>query len=311
MDDESIIGRGIRRGPDSLRTDYGSQPRSRVRHNQGMRRRTLLSLAGAAALAAEARPAERKGRLKQGVARWCFPMWSVEELCQRAVKLGIEGIDLVGPEDWPVVKKYGLVPSMMLPGGGTIPDGLNRRENHDAIERQLREGIEKAALAGVPNIITFSGSRRGLPDREGIENCAAGLNRIKAFAEERGVTVCLELLNSKVDHKDYQCDHTAWGVEVCKRVGSPRVRLLYDIYHMQIMEGDVIRTIRENIEWIAHFHTGGVPGRHEFDGTQELNYRAVAQAIADLKFQGFLSHEFVPARDPLESLGQAVEICGV
>jgi hydroxypyruvate isomerase len=247
----------------------------------------LLSLAGAAALAEEARPAERKGRLKQGVARWCFPMWSVEELCQRAVKLGIEGVDLVGPEDWPVVKKYGLVPSMMLPGGGTIPDGLNRRENHDAIERQLREGIEKAALAGVPNIITFSGSRRGLPDREGIENCAAGLNRIKAFAEERGVTVCLELLNSKVDHKDYQCDHTAWGVEVCKR------------------------TIRENIEWIAHFHTGGVPGRHEIDGTQELNYRAVAQAIADLKFQGFLSHEFVPARDPLESLGQAVEICGV
>jgi hydroxypyruvate isomerase len=235
----------------------------------------------------------------------------VEELAERAAKLGIEGIDLVGPEDWPAVKKFGLVPSMMMPGGGTIPDGLNRRENHDAIERQLREGIAKAAAAGVPNIITFSGNRRGLPDAEGIENCAAGLDRIRAFAEEKGVTVCLELLNSKIDHKDYQCDHTAWGVEVCRRVNSARVKLLYDIYHMQIMEGDVIRTIRENIRWIGHFHTGGVPGRHEIDGTQELNYRAVAQAITDLEFHGFVSHEFVPVRDPLESLRQAVEICEV
>jgi hydroxypyruvate isomerase len=276
-----------------------------------MQRRTFLSVAGAGALAAQALPAAREGRLRQGVARWCFPQWSVEELAERAAKLGIEGIDLVGPEDWPAVKKYGLVPSMMMPGGGTILDGLNRGENHDAIERQLREGIAKAAAAGAPNIITFSGNRRGLPDAEGIGNCVAGLDRIKAFAEEKGVTVCLELLNSKIDHHDYQCDHTAWGVEVCRRVNSPRVKLLYDIYHMQIMEGDVIRTIRENIRWIAHFHTGGVPGRHEIDGTQELNYRAVAQAIADLDFPGFVSHEFLPVRDPLESLRQAVEICGV
>jgi hydroxypyruvate isomerase len=200
---------------------------------------------------------------------------------------------------------------MLLPGGGTIPDGLNRKENHEAIERQLREGIAKAAVGGVPNIITFSGSRRGLPDAEGIENSVAGLDRIKAFAEEKGVTVCLELLNSKIDHHDYQCDHTAWGAEVCRRVNSPRVKLLYDIYHMQIMEGDVIRTIRENIKWIGHFHTGGVPGRHEIDGTQELNYRAIAQAIADLDFPGFLSHEFIPTKDPLESLRAAVEICAV
>jgi hydroxypyruvate isomerase len=282
-----------------------------MRHNLRMWRRTFLSAAGGGALAAQVHPAARKGRLKQGVARWCFPKWSVEELAERAARLGIEGIDLVGPDDWPAVKKYGLVPSMMMPGGGTIPDGLNRRENHDGIELQLREGIAKAAAAGVPNIITFSGNRRGLPDSDGTENCVTGLNRIKAFAEEKGVTVCLELLNSKIDHHDYQCDHTVWGAEVCKRVNSPRVKLLYDIYHMQIMEGDVIRTIRENIRWIAHFHTGGVPGRNEIDATQELNYRAVAQAIADLDFQGFVSHEFLPTRDPLESLRQAVEICGV
>jgi hydroxypyruvate isomerase len=276
-----------------------------------MRRRTFLSVAGAGALAAQTRTAPDRGRLKQGVARWCFSQWSVDELAERAAKIGIRGIDLVGPEDWPAVKKNGLVPSMMMPGGGTIPDGLNRRENHDAIERQLREGIAKAAAAGVPNIITFSGNRRGLPDQEGIANCVAGLDRIKAFAEQNAVTVCMELLNSKIDHKDYQCDHTTWGVEVCRRVNSPRVKLLYDIYHMQIMEGDVIRTIRDNIRWIGHFHTGGVPGRHEIDATQELNYRAVAQAIADLGFEGFVSHEFRPTRDPLESLRQAVEICQV
>jgi hydroxypyruvate isomerase len=232
-------------------------------------------------------------------------------LCANAVKIGIQGIDLVGPEDWPTVKKYGLIPSMLMPGGGTIPDGLNRRENHDAIEQQFRSGIDKAATAGVPNIITFSGNRRGLPDQEGLENCVVGLNRIKTLAEEKGVTVCLELLNSKVDHKDYQCDHTAWGVDICKRVNSPRVKLLYDIYHMDIMEGDLIRTIRNNIQWIGHFHTGGNPGRHELDDSQEINYRAVAQAIADLNFQGFFSHEFVPVRDPLQSLRDAVELCTV
>lgn len=282
-----------------------------------MQRRTFLSsigvgAAGAAALsAAQTQTAATGGRLKQGVARWCFQKWSLDELCGNAAKIGIRGIDLVGPEDWPVVKKHGLVPSMMMPGGGTIPDGLNRKENHDKIEQQLRDGIGKAAAAGVPNIITFSGNRRGLPDQEGIENCVLGLNRIKAFAEEKGVTVCVELLNSKVDHKDYQCDHTAWGAEVCKRVNSPRVKLLYDIYHMDIMEGDLIRTIRNNIQWIGHFHTGGNPGRNEIDNTQETNYHAVAQAIADLKFDGFFSHEFIPKRDPLTSLREAVEICTV
>jgi hydroxypyruvate isomerase len=281
-----------------------------------MRRRTFLSAVGvgalgAAPLAAASQAAAHKGRLKQGVARWCFQKWSLDDLCSRAAKLGIQGIDLVPPEDWATVKKYGLVPSMMMPGGGTIPDGLNRKENHEKIEQQLREGIAKAAAAGVPNIITFSGNRRGLSDQEGLENCVAGLNRIKPYAEEKGVTVCLELLNSKVDHKDYQCDHTAWGAGVCQKVNSPRVKLLYDIYHMQIMEGDIIRTVRENIRWIGHFHTGGNPGRNEIDAGQELNYHAIAQAIADLKFDGFVSHEFIPKRDPLASLREAVEICTV
>jgi hydroxypyruvate isomerase len=225
--------------------------------------------------------------------------------------MGLAAVDLVAPEDAPTLKKYGLVPAMILPGGGTIPDGLNRRENHARIEDELRQRIPQAAAVGAPNIITFSGNRRGLADEQGLENCAIGLNRVKRIGEDHGVTICLELLNSKVDHKDYQCDHTAWGVELMKRVDSPRVKLLYDIYHMQIMEGDILRTIRENIRYIAHFHTGGVPGRHELDDTQELNWRTVARAIADLGFPGYVAHEFVPVHDPLVSLRQAVELCTV
>jgi hydroxypyruvate isomerase len=274
-----------------------------------MHRRAFLAGIGAAGLAA-GQTAPSKGRLKQGVARWCFNKWSLDELCANAAKIGIRGIDLVGAEDWPTVKKYGLVPSM-TPGAGTIPDGFNRTENHAKLIAEMRENIGKAAAAGVPNVITFSGNRRGLADDKGLDNCVAGLNQVKAFAEDKGVTVCLELLNSKVNHKDYQCDHTAWGVEVMKRVGSPRVKLLYDIYHMQIMEGDIIRTIRDNIQYIGHFHTGGNPGRHEIDNTQELNYRPIAQAIADLNYTGYFSHEFQPLRDPLASLEQAVELCTV
>ncbi len=269
-----------------------------------------IGAAGAGGLGASQQAPAGKGRLKQGVAQWCFNKWTLDELCANAARLGILGIDLVGPKDWPVLKKHGLVASM-APGGGSIPDGLNRKEFHEKIIADMRENIAKAAEAGVPNVITFSGNRRGMSDQEGLENCVIGLNRIKAYAEEKGVTVNLELLNSKVNHKDYMADHTAWGVEVCKRVNSPRVKLLYDIYHMQIMEGDVIRTIRESIQWIGHFHTGGNPGRNEIDGAQELNYRAIAQAIADLNYTGYFAHEFTPKRDPLESLRQAVEICTV
>jgi len=224
--------------------------------------------------------------------------------------MGISGIDLVEPADWPTVRKYGLVPTITQ-GEARIPDGWNRRESHARLEAEIRARIARAAAAKVPNVITFSGNRQGMSDEEGKENCAIGLRRIAKFAEDNGVTVCLELLNSKVNHKDYQCDHTAWGVDVIRAVDSPRVKLLYDIYHMQIMEGDIIRTIRDNFQYIAHFHTGGVPGRHELDDTQELQWRTIAKAIADLNFQGYFAHEFVPLRDPIASLRQAVELCAV
>ena len=276
-----------------------------------MTRRGLLGAAAAAALQTPALPAaDSGGRLKQSAARWCYSKMSLDDLCANAAKIGLKGIDLVNHEEWDTVRKHGLTPAM-TPGAGTIPDAWNRKENHDRLEKEMRENIARATAAKVPNVITFSGNRKGMPDDEAKDNCVAGLNRVKRVAEEANVMVCLELLNSKVNHKDYQCDHTAWGVEVVKRVDSPKVKLLYDIYHMQIMEGDIIRTIRDNIQYIAHFHTGGVPGRHELDNTQELNWRAVATAIADLNFQGFIAHEFVPVRDPMQSLAQAYDLCKV
>lgn len=279
-----------------------------------MTRRSFLPAAGAALAAAppsQAQSVQRKGRLKQSVTRGCFGKgMPLAEMCRNAARLGIKGFDLIGPEDWPVLKEHGLVPTM-VPGGSTIRDGINRIENHARIEPLHREAIEKTAAAGAPNVIILSGERKGISDEEGIENSVRFLNKVKALAEDKGVTICLELLNSKVNHPDYQCDHTSWGVEVCKRVNSPRVKLLYDIYHMQIMEGDIIRTIRENIQYIAHFHTAGVPGRHEIDDRQELNYRPVAQAIVDAGFTGYLAHEYSPTRDPLRSLEEAIETCDV
>ncbi len=247
---------------------------------------------------------------KQAVARWCYQNIPLDDFARAIAEMGIKGMDLVGPEDWPTLNKHGLVCSITS-GGGTIADGLNRTENHDRIERELRENIPRAASAGVPNVITFSGNRRGLSDQEGLENCVIGLNRVKGLAERHGVTICLELLNSKVDHKDYQCDHTAWGAAVVRKVGSPRVKLLYDIYHMQIMEGDIIATIQSNKEWIGHYHTGGVPGRHEIDSSQELNYPAIMRAVVASGFAGFVAHEFVPKGDPLASLREAVRLCAV
>jgi hydroxypyruvate isomerase len=269
-------------------------------------------LAGAAAQ--EPAPVQRKGRLKQCVTSGVFGKGrTLEENARDAARLGAKGFDLIGPKDWPTLKKYGLIPTMVLGFGGTIPDALNRKENHDRIEASMREGIDICAKEKAPNLITFSGNRRGMSDAEGMDNCALFLNKIKAQAEDKGVTICIELLNSKVNHKDYMCDHASWGVELMKRVGSPRVRLLYDIYHMQIMDGDIARTIRDNIQYIAHFHTGGNPGRHEIDETQELNYHFVAQAIADAGFTGYIAHEYSPAqgRDPIQSLEQAMKICEV
>ncbi len=276
-----------------------------------MTRRVLVGAALAVSVdSATATPPAASGRLKQSAARWCYRKMELDELCQNAARIGLAGLDLVNHDEWPTLRKHGLVPAM-TPGAGTIGDGWNRTESHERLEKEMRENIQLASAAKVPNVITFSGNRRGMPDEQAKDNCTAGLNRVKKLAEDQNVTICLELLNSKVDHKDYQCDHTAWGVDVVSRVNSPRVKLLYDIYHMQIMEGDIVRTIQANIQHIAHFHTGGVPGRHELDNTQEVNWRAVAKAIADLNFPGFIAHEFLPVRDPLQSLAQAYEIFNV
>jgi len=284
--------------------------------NRVNRRSALKSaaVAGVAALARPALPAPAGGRLKQGVSLWTYQKWfDLDGVCKEAVRIGLKGIDLVTPDQYATVQKYGLIPSMTSgTAPNTIPIGLNRLENHDKVLESLKSDITLAAAAKAPNAIIFSGNRKGMPDGEGMANCAIGLNKIKGYAEEKGVTVNLELLNSKVNHKDYMADHCAWGVELMKRVGSPRVKLLYDIYHMQIMEGDIIRNIRDNYAYLGHFHTGGVPDRHELNDKQELNWHAIATAIADLGYQGYFAHEFVPvAKDPLKSLEEAYEICKV
>ena len=255
--------------------------------------------------------AVRNGRLRQSVSRWCYESIPLPEFCRAVAALGMTAIDLLEEPEWTVVRDHGLICSMGYGGGGTIENGLNVRANHDTVVRNFEKSLPKAAALGVPNIITFFGNRRGMSDGEASDNCIAALNRIKPIAESTGVMVCVELLNSKVDHKDYQGDRTPFGVQIVKAVDSPRVKLLYDIYHMQIMEGDLIRTIQDNHQRIAHYHTGGVPGRHELDATQEVNWPAVCTAIAATGFTGFVAHEFVPTRDPLTSLRQAVTDCDV
>jgi hydroxypyruvate isomerase len=256
-------------------------------------------------------PVPRKGRVKQSVSRWCYQQMSLEELCAGAAQIGLKAVDLLQPEEFEVPGRYGLVCSLGYAGGGEITRAMNRLENHAKIEAAFRKYIPLAAKAGVPNVITFSGNRGGMSDQEGAENTIRGLNRVKRIAEDHGVTICMELLNSKVDHEDYMCDHTAWGVAVLEAVNSPHVKLLYDIYHMQIMEGDLLSTIQKNIQWLGHFHTGGVPGRHELDHSQEVQWDAVVRGIVATGFQGYVAHEFVPTRDPLTSLRQAVELCDV
>jgi hydroxypyruvate isomerase len=275
-----------------------------------MTRRSAIALSAAAAVLPNLPAAPSAGRLKQSFARWCYAKIPLDDLCRQAADMGCTGIDLIDAPDWPLAKKYGLTPAMTQ-GEGKIPFGWNHKENHEVLEKQLRVLIAQAADAKLPNVITFSGNRKGMSDDEGKANCIEGLRRVVRFAEDSGVTICMELLNSKINHKDYQADHTAWGVDVCKGVDSPRLKLLYDIYHMQIMEGDIIHTIRDNIQYIGHFHTGGVPGRHELDDTQELQWRTIAKAIADLNFTGFFAHESQPTKDPLTSLKQAVELCTV
>ena len=251
------------------------------------------------------------GRIKQSIAWWCFarrvePM----ELIKKAAQIGYASIEMLPREYWDAVLDHGMKIAI-IGGHGTLTDGLNRRENHNRIEEELSRNIELAAEYGIPSLICFSGNRRGLPDDEGIQITAEGLRRVAKMAEEKGVQLCLELLNSKVNHPDYQCDHTWWGVEVCKAVNSPAVKLLYDIYHMQIMEGDLIRTIKENIDYIGHFHTAGNPGRHDLDDEQEINYRAVMKAIAETNYTGFVGHEFTPKGDPIEALERTFSLCDV
>ena len=298
---------------------------SRIHDSQNnISRRKLLKTAGGAALATTmglkkgavaARDELRtsmslKGNIKHSVCEWCYENISIEELSENCARIGIKSVELVNPRDWPVLKKNGLICAMIETH--SIEKGLNRKENHDYCLNLIREGIEAASEAGFPNVICFSGNREGMPDDEGLENCAEGLEQIVGLAEKKGVSICFELLNSKKwGHADYMCDNTDWGIQLVKRVASPSLKLLYDIYHMQIMEGDIIRTIRDNIEYIAHFHTGGVPGRNEIDETQELNYAAIMRAIAETNFDGYVAQEFIPKRDPIKSLEQAIQICDV
>lgn len=251
----------------------------------------------------------RKGRIKQAVSRWCFNKIPAADFYRACAEMGILGIDLVGPAEWPLLKQYGLI-CPCVPSH-SLTKGLNHTENHELCLKQIRDSIEATAAAGFPNVVCFSGNREGISEEEGAANCVAALKQVAGLAEAKNVTLVIELLNSKVNHKDYQADRTAWAVDVCKRIGSPRVKVLYDIYHMQIMEGDLVRTIKDNIAYIGHFHTGGNPGRNEIDETQEINYLAVAKAIAESGYQGYVGHEFVPVRDPLTSLRQAVDLCDV
>jgi hydroxypyruvate isomerase len=288
------------------------------------RRDALKAMAGTAALAAlplvrseetkivPAAPAasDLSGSFRHSVCRWCYEKIPVDDLARAAKRIGLESVELLDPVDWPVVQKYGLT-CAMANGVTRIPEGLNRVEHHAIMVPGMIERIGACADAGLPNVICFSGNRAGMDDELGLANCATALRQIVVEAEKRRVTVCMELLNSKINHHDYMCDHTAWGVELVKRVGSDRFKLLYDIYHMQIMEGDVVRTIQDNHQYIGHYHTGGVPGRHEIDQTQELNYAMISRSIKATGFRGFMAQEFVPVRDPLTSLAEAVATCTV
>ncbi|MEO5804864.1 MAG: TIM barrel protein, partial [Verrucomicrobiota bacterium] len=253
-----------------------------------------------------------KGRVNHSVCKWCYPKIELEDLCKAGKEMGLQSIELLEVKDFPTLKKYNLTCAMVTGVPGMISSGLNRIENHDKIVQFFEETIPASAKEGAPNAICFSGNRAGMDDAQGLENCAIGLKRIMPLAEKHKISVCMELLNSRVNHKDYMCDNSKWGVELVKRVGSERFKLLYDIYHMQIMEGDLIATIKKNYESFGHYHTGGVPGRAEIDDTQEINYPAVMKAIVETGFKGFVAQEFVPKReDKIASLKQGVQICDV
>jgi len=279
-----------------------------------MNRRQVLA-AGVAlpvvAAAAEAPALKLKGRVNHSVCKWCYRGISLEELCKACKRLGIKAIDLLRPGDFPKLKEYGLVCSMTSTHG--IGRGLNRKENHEGCLKAIRDAIEATAAAGFPNVITFSGNRgKDIDDEQGMKNCEEALKKVVGLAEKKNVTICMEILNSKVNHKGYMCDRSTWAFELARRVGSPNFKILYDIYHAQIMEGDIIRTIRANIQWIGHVHTGGNPGRHEINETQELYYPAIMRALVEAGYKGYVAQEFIPTRkDKLASLEEAIRICDV
>jgi hydroxypyruvate isomerase len=293
--------------------------------NASSRRSALKKIAGSAALvtvgstlsarvaaAEQAMGTQLKGKINHSVCRWCYDKIPLEQLCQEAKKIGIKSIELVGPDEFPILKKHGLTCALPWGAGKGIEQGFNDPKLHDELVKSFEEVIPKVAAAGFNQIICFSGNRRGMSDEEGMKNCAVGLKRLMPTAEKHNVTMVMELLNSKVNHKDYMCDHTEWGVGLCKLVGSEKFKLLYDIYHMQIMEGDVIATIKKHHQYISHYHTGGVPGRNEIDETQELNYPAIMKAIVETGYKGFVGQEFIPKREnKIASLTQGVQICDV
>jgi hydroxypyruvate isomerase len=299
------------------------------------RREAIVTFVGAAALATVSRGRAADATspnamspnvssdghpIHHSVCKWCYKDIPLESFAPSVKAIGIDSVELLNPSDFPTLKKYGLTCAMVNYPNGKTPQGVdvggigkafNRLEHHDTLAKLYEQRITETAEAGFENLICFSGNREGMSDEQGLANCVIGLKRILPFAEQHGVTIAMELLNSKVNHKDYMCDRTAWGVELVKRVGSERFKLLYDIYHMQIMEGDVIRTIEENHQYIAHYHTGGNPGRHEIDETQELFYPAIMRAIKATGFNGHVAQEFIPRNDPLTSLAAAVKICTV
>jgi len=253
-----------------------------------------------------------KGNINHSVCRWCYSTVALEDLCKAAKSIGISSIELTGPDEWAMLRKYDLTSALPNGAGKGITQGFNDLSLHDELIESYSHIIPKVAAAGLNQLICFSGNRNGMDDEKGIENCAIGLKRLMPLAEKHKVTLVMELLNSKVNHPDYQCDHTAWGAALCDKIGSDRFKLLYDIYHMQIMEGDVIATIRKYNKYISHYHTGGVPGRNEIDDSQELHYPAIMKAILDTGFKGFVAQEFIPKReDKIASLKQGVQICDV
>ncbi len=293
------------------------------------RRAALKQTAAAAAIGslalslktADAVAADMKGNVNHSVCKWCYKNIDLDTLCREGKKFGLQSVELLDPEQFATVRKHDLdcamvsYPSAKTPQGvkvGGIGQAFNRLEHHDTLYEIYEERLKQVAKAGFKNLICFSGNRRGMDDEEGLKNCAIGLKRIMPLAEKHKITISMELLNSRVNHKDYMCDHTEWGVELCKAIGSDRFKLLYDIYHMQIMEGDCIRRIGQFHEYISHYHTGGVPGRAEIDDSQELYYPAIIRAILKTGFKGYIGQEFIPKRkDKLASLRQGVEICDV